>query len=438
MTTNITNVLPQRTRTNINRVLRSNNTSNIVKKKNKRSPKQISNRRARRRILRLARRNVRTSIYRRSGPLNREIRKMPMTDMEKAYAMCRLNPFKTMGKSIGIPDGSDTKRILMDHRMINTFTVGTSGSVRIAITPSIPASVWWSGDAATKVNGASFTQTVDNFMRAIVQPEWRDLPCELHDSAARYDAAMAIFNSTKARIVTVGWNLIYTGTSLDNSGGMVINAQQLTLGDSIPNAAGFTVYSSQAGSSKGFNPSQILLRILNDKPSFGYANNNETGTIALNRGAHGILRHSANEYEWCNVANNLTFPAWSYNETVSFLTSQEYGTESNIGHWPHVAMFDPSWVSTLININGAKEGATFMLDTLYCVEYCPSPSSSVFAIAKGGPPQNNSLMQQVDNVAKSMPIAKGGSAQSDSSTSNVISTIGNIVKTGAVITSAFV
>lgn len=437
MTTNITNVLPQRSRSNINKILGVKRSSTQTPKK-KKVQKPSLGRRQRRRNLRLVRRSVRIPTFSRTGPLNRMIGRAPMTDMEKAYAMCRLNPFKTMGKSIGIPDGSDAKRILMDHRMINTFTVGSSGSVRIAITPCIPSSIWWSGDVDTKVNGASYTQNVNDIMRTICQPEWRDLPCTLQDVAGQYDPAMAIFNATKARIVTVGWNLIYTGTSLDNSGGMVVNAQQLTMAEPFPNPALFTVFSSQIGVNKGYNSSQVLTRTLNDKPSFGYANNNETGTIALNRGAHGILRHSANEYEWCNVANNLSFPAWAHDEKICFLTSQEYATESSIGHWPHVAFFDPSWVSTLININGAKQGATFMLDTLYCVEYCPSPSSSVFAIAKGGPPQNNQLMQQVDNVAKNMPIAKTGNAQSDSSVSNVVSNISTAIKTGAAVVSAFV
>lgn len=424
------NPLPQRARSNINRILRANNTStnNNQPIKSKRKNKRVTKRLARRR-------KIRRNLFKPKGQINKAIRSMPMNSMEKAYAMCRLNPFKSLGKSLGIPDGSDVKRILMDHRMINTFTIGDSGSVRIAITPAIPSSVWWQGDSTTKLNGATFSFNTTPLFRCIVQPEWRDLPCNLEDLAGHYNPAMAIFNSTKARIVTVGWNLTYTGTSLDNSGGMIINAQQLTMGNTIPNTTSFTIVNSQSGSNKGFNPSQILLRILNDKPSFGYSNNNETNTIALQRGAHGILRHSANEYEWCDVSNNMVIPAWASDETISALTSQEYGTESTIGHWPHVASFDPSWVSTLINIQGAKPGATFMLDTIYCVEYCPSPSSTVFAIAKGGPTQNNTVMQHVDNAAKNLPIAQNGTAQNDNSVSNVVSTISNAVKVGATIAS---
>ena len=96
--------------------------------------------------------------------------------MNNPYAMCRLMPFKSQGKALGIPDGTDLKRILMDHRMQNTFTVGSSGSVNIAITPALPSSIWFQTertDTDFKVNSMNFPYHTgnSNMMFAVMQPD---------------------------------------------------------------------------------------------------------------------------------------------------------------------------------------------------------------------------------------------------------------------------
>lgn len=427
-TVNNINPLPQRSRRNINRILsgrprNSNNNNNKEKKQTKK---------LRKRVKRLARKTVRRRILGNKGLINRTIQGMPISSIEKAYAMCRLNPFRSMGLTSGIPDGSDVRRILLDHRMINTFTIGSSQSLRIAITPTIPSSIWWSGDAETRLNGALFpfnnTGWTSSLFRPICQPEWRDLPVSLQNTESRFNPAMALFHSTKARIVTVGWNLMYTGATINNSGVIILNSQQFTMGDSFPNPGDFAVVNSQSESNKTFTKDQILIRVLNDFPAFGAGNNNQTRTISLRSGAHGVLRHSAPEYEWCPVTNNMCFPASANDERHAVLMSQEYSTESTMGHWPQISFNDPGWASTLISINGATVGSTIALDTIYCIEYCPSLTSGVFPIAKEGPNDNQKLMQHVDNAAKSLPIAKAGSAENESVTTSLVNGISNAMK----------
>jgi len=337
--------------------------------------------------------------------------------MNNPYAMCRLMPFKSQGKALGIPDGTDLKRILMDHRMQNTFTVGSSGSVNIAITPALPSSIWFQTevtDTDFKVNSMNFPHHTgdSNLMFTVMQPEWRNLSVDLRGTAGHYDDATALYGSTKSRIVTVGWSLLYTGTSLNNSGIVRVNRAQLSTNTLQPNSTDFHVVNSQGSVDKVWNNDQLLIRKLEVKPGFYQSNTYDTKTFPLKAGCHGVLKHTADEYEWATITNDLAFIAAPHQERVSFLIHNDISSELTMVHWPHVASYDNGWSSTLLTISGATPGSSFVLDTLYCVEYAPSISADVYALAKSGPPRNENIINTVSNIASKQPIAQSGDADS--------------------------
>jgi len=359
--------------------------------------------------------------------------------MNNPYAMCRLMPFRSQGKSLGIPDGTDLKRILIDHRMQNTFTIGNSGGVNIAITPALPSSIWFQTPAADntfKCNSLQFPVHTgdDQVMFTVMQPEWRNLPVSLRNIAGVFDEAPALYGATKSRIVTIGWSILYTGTSLNNSGLIKVNRAQLSANTLQPNPEQFKVVNSQGGSDKTWEHDQLQIRKLEVRPAFYASNTFDTKTFPLRAGCNGVLKHSADEYEWATVSNDLSFistPVW---EKVSFLVHNDLSSEDKAIHWPSVASFDNGWTSTLITISGAAPGSSFVLDTLYCVEYAPSVSADVYALAKAGPDKNESLISKVSTIASKQPIAQSGDADSFS--------VGDIlvpmVKAGAKIASSII
>lgn len=382
-------------------------------------------------------RNKTTRVKRTNRNSNRVVARRGV--MNNPYAMCRLTPFKSQGKSLGIPDGTDLKRILIDHRMQNTFTIGSTGSVNIAITPALPSSVWFQTQATDtdfKCNSMNFSVHTgnDNVMYSVMQPEWRYLPVTLRNAAGAFDDAPSLYGATKSRIVTVGWSILYTGTSLNNSGLIKVNRAQLATNTLQPNSDQFTVINSQGGTDKNWNHDQLQIRKLEVKPAFYAANTFDTKTFPLKAGCHGVLKHTADEYEWVTVSNDLAYiasPTW---EKFSFLAHNDISSEGNMVHWPQVASFDNGWSSTLLTISGATPGSSFVLDTLYCVEYAPSISADVYALAKSGPAKNESIISKVATIAAKQPIAHSGDADSIS--------VGDVVvpmlKTGLKIAGALV
>lgn len=373
---------------------------------------------------------VRTQVFRPTNrkPLRQAARKTNM--MNDPYAMCRLTPFQSRGLADGIPDGSDVRKILLDHRMSNTFTFGSSGMFNILITPCIPSSIWFNSmnnDSTFTVNGATYPYNITDFnwlANTIQQPEWRGIPVTLLDQIGKFDNAGSIYNSGKCRLVTVGWSLTFIGTTVQNSGQIQVQSIGLTLGDNIPNMDTFSVYNSQSPSNKSWNNGQVMIRTLNCQPLSDGAMSVETKVIPLRSGAHGVLKHVADEYEWTDVTPNLCFIASPEEERICSLKHNENGTSENVmAHWPHCAAFDDDWSTTKLKITGGTTGASFVLDTIYCVEYVPSITSDTYAIAKGSKSEKPTLLKNVNDAAKSLPIGSIGSAI-------------DVLKTGATIAAA--
>ena len=61
----------------------------------------------------------------------------------KDYIMCRIAPFIANGGHSALPDGSMTRKLMLDHRMQIPFEVGSTGALNIAVTPNLPCPIWF-------------------------------------------------------------------------------------------------------------------------------------------------------------------------------------------------------------------------------------------------------------------------------------------------------
>jgi hypothetical protein len=374
-----------------------------------RRPQTISGRRKRKprqQPATLFTRNATRRIVARPGP----------SLLRHPYTMCRLMPFTTQGRNQGIPDGSSTRRLLMDHRITTTITFGSSGATGIYITPCIPSPVWvFPVDTTTLINGVTYAfNSVSNFM--IPQPirEWDNNVLTYNNSSEIYNEVQALHAASKFRIVTCGWSLSYIGTDLTNSGVIVINQSDITLEPPVPNAsANFVVPSSTSATNTTFSQNQIYLRSYNGLPPNaipgGQAGSEDTRVIPLKDGCHGILRHSGPTYEYEPLSGFMTYIATPNAQNNSLLMNT-IPTPATVKDSGVVQGFDNSWSSSVIFISGATTGQSIILDLVLCVEYVPQASSQVYSMAKQSPPENQRVMKLTDNLVKKLPVANEGSA----------------------------
>lgn len=356
------------------------------------------------------------------------------------FLNCRVAPFSANGPMSSIPDGSMTRKIMVDHRLQIPFTLGTTGSMNIAVTPCIPNPVWFQSPVSDTYTAAGHTygSWTSASYNTVCIPGWDQGSVSLHNTAGSYDDCEIIYNASKSRIVTAAWSITYTGATINNSGVMRVNVFQTGALPPVPNTASFTVIDGTAGNTEVWSADQVLVRSFAQNLNFGAGSSQDTRTIPLRSGAHGLLRHNGSDYQWQDLSSNLTFLTTPADERYSLLNSTgAISASSKLGHIPDVSSFDSDWASTLISITGAAASSSFLLDVIYCIEYTPNPADSTYALAKPAPPRNDMVIQAVDRVANAQPVAETGNSTT-ATLQSAIKNAASVISTGAAIASVFV
>lgn len=324
------------------------------------------------------------------------------------YIETRLNPTNHSMRKVGVPDGSQTQRILVPHRMLADFTFGTSGAIEIVLTPTIPSPVWYRFyDTESNVNGRGFAPSIveSGLFGCMCLTEWKDMPVTRYNTANIINDVASLYDASMFRIVSAGWTLSYTGNAMYNAGTIRVNSQKMDFNAPDANATGFKVISSDLSGDTVFNEEQAFVQQIDHDPKFDFVNDRSV-IISLARGAHGVLRRSGNSYDYKNVTTNETYIKPSREEDHSLLMCFQTGTPTanNTGV---VTGIDTNWDSTFIKVLGS-EGQTFVLDLTYIIEYAIASTSNVFALARIGDARNNLVLADAENRARLTNVAYPG------------------------------
>jgi len=349
------------------------------------------------------------------------------------YAHCRLMPFNQLGTSHGIPDGSDTRRLVVDHRLVTTFTFGSSGIFNIAITPTLPNSIWVNTGSSVDTTWALNGQTYPNnngipaVFVPLCQPEWSGQLATNNNSTWDLNLASTLYSSSQFRIVTVGWSITYTGATTSNAGSLVISTQKLAFQPpAVFGGTTFSVYSSQSGTNTNYTANEVQFEAIHAVPTFGVANSSSK-VLSLMSGAHGVLKHSTNDFKYRELSGLQSYLSYKLAPTYSMLMNTVPAPSSGTfaeGNSGLCLGIDPDWDSTVIQVAGGIPGQSFLLDTLYCIEYVPAPGSSVYALSQAGPKENLPDIARTNRMAQRIPVAEvGGANAAGSLTSNLAETI---------------
>lgn len=326
------------------------------------------------------------------------------------YAMCRLDPFSSMGKSNGIPDGSNVRRLLIDHRMTTKLTFGPTGNLNLAITPMVPHPLLvQASDSGLLINGASYPHNNPNVLLYIpvTLPEWQTLPIHWWATEDKFNEATPLYSASRFRVVTCGYRIMYLGTSLTDSGMISVNTLSYSVEAPMPNGGNLTVYSSQVASNTVISDRQVTQSLVNAPqlaaPNTGFTSS-ETVHLALRDGAEGALSKMSTDHEFVTCSRVMNYWTFSNVDSTSLLM-QKTQTPVLLGNSAVVNGYDSNWNTHMITVTGGTPGQTLVVDLVMCVEYVPQPNSEVYALAKAGPPENRALLQRVENYLKTRPIA---------------------------------
>lgn len=335
-----------------------------------------------------------------------------MDKMINPYIQCRLSPF-TASNGLGIPDDTDAKRLVVDHRQITSFKMGSSGSMNIVVAPTIPQIVWFqtttSSDTTYTVNGDHPTthNGDENLFHPITITQYQNMLLTRNDAAGLYNTFPTYLNAMRARIVTIGYRIIYTGSTMNNSGSIMLNKLGMSLQPPIGNASTFSVYNGHGGTDLNYNVNQVLVQRMNLSKTFDTIVS-DTVRVPLRQGVQGLLKHASSDYKWCDVTDNENYLCSTLYDNLSLFTQGLDRGPDYISQWPSVQFADDQWSPAAISIRGATEGQTFDLETVFCIEYIPNLESESASLAKQ--PPKISIKSVETGAAYSRDLPLGGTS----------------------------
>lgn len=336
------------------------------------------------------------------------------------FYQCRLSPFTAPGMG-GIPDASESKKVMVDHRLMNTFTFGPSGSIEILVCPTIPSAVWFrdpTNGAGLQFNGTTLGTIRQGTYIPINLTEWNDQPISYNNSAQNYNEVELLYQASEMRFVSVGWSITPVSAAITTSGFVKITPVNFNFAEPVPAVGDLDVWSWNDVNNTDYNVNQMMLTYHTDTTTLNRGINRETRMFPFATGAHGILKHNGEQYNFRTIHHHHILPVTDTNESpigpsVSVSTLDfEYQLPPTILTGAALSAWDNDWNATLINISGATAGTSFVLDNIYCIEYVPNPSGNVYALAQPSPPSKPVVLKAARDTANAEPIAKMGGVAS--------------------------
>jgi len=303
-------------------------------------------------------------------------------------------------------------RVVVDHRLISTFTAGSSSGFWIAVMPWLPHPVLMSplarSDTTFLVNGAH--PAINSTAAAepsiwyvpLTLTEWAEANVERDATAYKVDKVSVPYNSKSFRFVTIGAKVSYVGSTMENSGTLLVNDGSFDMTRPELNNYALNVFDG-TNVVKTWDPNQVYTSSLNFEPNFD-ARSNSAYTGPARFGAFSLLVNQATDHPWQPLYEQLTFPMTIPRaDTVTIACpGQSILTSTTVKTYPCIQGFDTNFAPKLINISGLKPGSTIQLELVYCVEYAIDSASSIVSLAKKPVPKP-AQVQQVDALLQQQP-----------------------------------
>lgn len=332
-----------------------------------------------------------------------------------AFERCVYGQPGEISLGLGVPDGSSLNSIVIDHRQ--TFVLRPiGGGIVFALTPSYLGALAMSQGSTTALlytcNPASgvltnLVSSVVNFPVLAPASQYLVLPFQEWLGQGALGSAIKLGNNnfgslnvTQARVITNKARMIYTGTSLANSGTCAIARQNIKIETIVPGTD--TLNYNQLGD------------LRQQLGSIGPGDVNSVMALAGSQiVSAGELRCG---YDLLNVPYNFDYENWVENaspvfqvpvagnptpafaqaliDTVTNLVVP--GCAPGIGHAP----------TTFVAFSGLDTTASITVTCQTCVEYTVGFNSPLTRFATMSPSVDNGAMDRVKEMSRGVPVIK--------------------------------
>lgn len=326
------------------------------------------------------------------------------------YALCRLAPFSERGITTftGIPDGDNSKRIIIDHTAYTDFSF-SQGTATFRILPGLPYGAAANFTSGTVVNISDPVQStlvatigsnvpsINYWIPVCAFPEYQQ------QTVTQSQQSLANpYGAVKIRIVGVAWRLIYTGKAVDTNGLITIRDMPMSIADGdiiLPQVLACNAANTANSINPGIGVPMDLTPVSTTIPN----------SILMRPESNpwGILKHNSRVYRWRDYFEQSRIPYDSRTVSTTINTSNvgEFFSINLIGYQNGFNAWDTDFTGCEISIKGIV-GVTsdYRLEVKTCVEYLIPPGGALYPLLKSPPKPNIPIVEKVgETIAQSPP-----------------------------------
>lgn len=324
-----------------------------------------------------------------------------------AYIRCRMDPFSFNLGGAGTPDSALVPRVVVDHRDFANLTIGTSGTCQVRLFPCLPFPLAfkslgadWAGFAINGTSVAAATvstaTTAANYgwMPLIRVGEWANWS----DTAAAAAIGVEVpgpYSEAKARIVSLGVKIFYTGAASTAAGTVTVTVDRGVASDVSSSSKNIETWSSSVAGSTiapGFFSSVDFGGIT---PVMDANTITERPEVALRI----VPRRLDVAKPWLDRFQVPYYP-------IEGVSTYPIFTKMVVGTIPLIGLWDDMWEIPCITFSGVAAGSVYRFETAVCVEYQPMVTSSISKLAKKpGKVVSSDTLDKVEAGLTVQPVA---------------------------------
>lgn len=322
------------------------------------------------------------------------------------YLACRTDPFHSSGGA-AIPDGQNKAFVVTDTFCINNISPSAAGQTIVIQTLNcLPALAMIGSTSNFTVDGQLVTALSSLTPTSTASTTWYPacIPPPYSGLGAPASAFADPYNATAARLVSLGFRLIYTGPATTCAGVITVTPNPVAWSD-----AGVTVSAllgaapvSAAGvlGTAWATGSSILTGDFVINPN---TMTRETQTFRPEQGVRVLASHTSDVFKRNPTVINPYVALGPYNDATSTGTFPNLFRQ-NPTTAPGIIWYDNDWMGYQIVISGVNSDATFRLESVCCMEYNPAISSPFYPLSvkqspSAPPGQLNQAEKSVTNTS---------------------------------------
>lgn len=325
------------------------------------------------------------------------------------YALCRSNPFAGHGGS-SIPDGKNTNFVVTDTFTVNTFTPTTAGQTIVIQTLNCLPSLAMIASTAGLVVDSTAVAASSALQPTASTASTTWYPIGIPGPYVGTGAAGALFadpyNSTTARVISVGYRLLYIGPATTCAGSITITPNPVAWGTTSTSAdGGFGLVPPTIAGAAGTQLHTGAVALDVDMTINPVVMTRASLTVRPEQGLYVVPKHKSTEFKLQPTYNMPYAPI--ANANTSLLGNLNTLFRPSGGVNPGVVFFDNDWMTYQIVITGLNSDASFRLETVLCMEYNPAVSSPFYPLSIKQSPDSAAQLHEGQKASERTEM-KGG------------------------------